>query len=116
VLKAFFTDKAVEKISGLDKRANRTLAYTLSDYAHERWAAHRTFNPQLWRLTAKFIDERIYADICRVFQEGNEHEKAAAALACFESDYEPAKALLNETPRLKSAIEKNELSWNTLIL
>jgi len=114
VLKAFFTEKPVERITGLDQRANKTLAYTLSDYAHERWSAYRTFNPQLWRLTAKFIDERIYPDIRKVFQDGNDHEKKAAALACAQSNYGPAKALLNEKPILKSAIKKNELNWDNL--
>lgn len=114
VLKAFFTGKPVNRILGLDSRSNKALADTLSDYAHERWAAHRSFDPQLWRVASGFIDERIYADICKVFQEGTEHEKEAAALACAGSNYAPAKALLNEQPFLKSAIEKNELNWETL--
>src|SRR5580765_3327728 len=42
VLKAFFTEKNVERITGLDKRANKQLAVILIDYAHERWAAHRS--------------------------------------------------------------------------
>jgi hypothetical protein len=57
VLKAFFTEKNVERITGLEERANERLASMLIDYAHERQAAHRTVNPQLWRLTGKAIDE-----------------------------------------------------------
>ena len=114
VLKAFFTDKSINKILGLDSRSNKALADTLSDYAHERWAAHRSFDPQLWRVTAGFIDEKIYPDIRKVFQQGTEHEKEAAALACAQSNYAPAKALLDEVPLLKSAIEKNELNWEIL--
>jgi hypothetical protein len=49
VLKAFFTDKPIEQIIGLDKRANEKLAMTLYDYAHERLSAHRTVNPILLR-------------------------------------------------------------------
>lgn len=56
ILKAFFTDKNVERIIGLDERANKRLATILIDYAHERQAAHRTVNPQLWRLVDKFAD------------------------------------------------------------
>jgi hypothetical protein len=114
VLKAFFTDKSINNIQGLDSRSNKALADTLSDYAHERWAAHRSFDPQLWRVTAGFIDERIYPDIRKVFQEGTEHEKEAAALACAQSNYGPANALLDEVPALKSAIEKKELNWEIL--
>jgi hypothetical protein len=114
VLKAFFTDKAIDRIQGLDQRSNRALADTLSDYAHERWAAHRSFDPQLWRVVSGFIDERIYPDIQKVFQEGNEHEKEAAALACAQSDYPAARTLLDTVPLLKSAIERNELNWKSL--
>lgn len=56
VLKAFFTEKNIERITGLDERANERLASILIDYAQERQAAHRTVDPQLWRLVEKFVD------------------------------------------------------------
>ena len=114
VLKAFFTEKPVHRIIGLDKRANQTLAYTLSDYAHERWAAHRPVDPQLWRLVGKFIDERTYPDIKKVFKEGNSREKEAAALACAQSEFALARALLDEAPELKLAIENKKLNWENV--
>jgi len=54
VLKAFFTDKDVRRIVGLDQRANPSLAGMLFDYARERKAAGRGVDPQLWRLTEAF--------------------------------------------------------------
>jgi hypothetical protein len=42
VLKAFFTEKDVTKITGLYSRVNKALQDTLSDYVAERTAAHRT--------------------------------------------------------------------------
>ena len=42
VLKAFFTDKDVSRITGLDRRHNARLAQTLLDYASERRAAGRS--------------------------------------------------------------------------
>jgi hypothetical protein len=54
VLKAFFTDKDVRRIVGLDRRANPSLAGMLFDYARERKAAGRGVDPQLWRLTERF--------------------------------------------------------------
>jgi hypothetical protein len=54
VLKAFFTDKDVRRIVGLDQRANPSLAGMLFDYARERKAAGRGVDPELWRLTAAF--------------------------------------------------------------
>lgn len=62
VLKAFFTEKPIDQIIGLDKRANEKLAMTLYDFAHERLSAHRTVSPQLWRCVEPFINERNIPD------------------------------------------------------
>lgn len=50
VLKAFFTDKDVTKITGLNERKNARLAQTLTDYAAERRAAGRSLPPNIERL------------------------------------------------------------------
>lgn len=50
VLKAFFTDKDVNHIVGLNERSNQALTDTLSDYVQERLAAHRTVNPEIYKL------------------------------------------------------------------
>ncbi|MFD2935556.1 EboA domain-containing protein [Spirosoma flavum] len=42
ILKAFFTDKDVTQITGLNERKNARLAQTLTDYTAERRAAGRT--------------------------------------------------------------------------
>lgn len=113
VLKAFFTEKPVHLITGLDERANRELAGALSYYAHERWAASRTVNPQLWRCVGKFIDEQIFPDIERLSVSPDPFEREAAALACNDSSYPPAKDLLGRLPELKRAIDGGGLTWNT---
>jgi len=66
VLKAFFTEKPIEQIIGLDERANEKLASTAYDFAKERLAAHRTVNPQLWRCIEPFADEKIFPDIKKI--------------------------------------------------
>ena len=114
VLKAFFTGKPVEQIIGLDIRANAALAKTLSDYAHERWAANRTVHPQIWRCTGKFIDKDIFPDMERLAHSENALDREAAALACADSSYPPAQELLNTLPDIKSAIASGELNWNVL--
>ena len=116
VLKAFFTDKNVDLIIGLDDRANKELAYLLSDYAHERWAANRPVNPQLWRLTGKFIDEKLFQDIKKLFACEIKTDRKAAALATFQSDYKPAKELLAAHPDLYQAVKSNLLTWQNLSL
>lgn len=114
VLKAFFTEKSINRIIGIDERANKELAWILIDYANERWAAHRTVNPQLWRLVGKFINESNFENIEKAFKSSDFKEKKAAALACFQSNYQPAKDLLESEPDLKSKILENNLSWGML--
>ncbi len=50
VMKAFFTDKDIGQITGLERRANKNLAGILNDYARERQAAGRAINPYLWEV------------------------------------------------------------------
>ncbi len=59
VLKALFIESELAPIVGLDQRRNPTLARMAIDYVHERWAAKRKVNPELWRLVAPFVTEAI---------------------------------------------------------
>jgi hypothetical protein len=114
VLKAIFTDKDISKIIGIDERANQDLANILSDYAHERWAAGRPVNPQLWRCVGKFINENLLNDVRKLSFSENRFEREAAALALADSNYRPAKELLENDPKLRSMISSGEVSWKTL--
>jgi hypothetical protein len=113
VLKAFFTDKSIHQIVGLDERTNQELANSLSDLAHERWAARRPVNPQLWRCVAPYLNEHIFPDIVRISNSVNDMEKKAAALACITTNYPAAKELLEKSPHLKSFMNE-ELCWEAL--
>lgn len=114
VLKAFFTEKQVHRIEGLDERANPTLARILCDYAHERRAAGRLMDPMVWRLVGPFINETNFPDIERTWYSEYHAEREAAALACSMSNYEPAQALLDKRPEVKSDIAAGKLTWETV--
>lgn len=114
VLKAFFTNKPVDLIVGLNGRNNPELANILVDYAHERYAARRTVNPQLWRCVAPYIHDGNFIDITRLLYSENRIEREAGALACFDSNYLPAKEVLGQFPDLKERIDKGELSWQAI--
>lgn len=114
VLKAFFTDKDINRIMGLDKRSNKALSLILIDYAHERQAAHRMVNPLLWRLVSKFLDKDSIKDIEKLFDDAHVTVRRAAVLACYHSDYEPAKHLLEKEPLMLEAVKANQLNWNSL--
>ncbi len=114
VLKAFFTGKDVGKIHGIDSRANKELAYVISDYVHERRAAGRNVNPALWRLVGPFIDDKLFEDVKWALKSGVYVNEKAAALALSQSKYHSAVELLNSQPKLKAAIEQKELTWDSL--
>ncbi len=113
VLKAIFTEKPIHKIIGLDERSNQNLAHTLSDYAHERWAAHRTVHPLLWRCVGKFIDEKSFPDIQRIAFSPETTDHEAAALACKQSSYIPALELVENNDELRDIV-KSGMTWDDL--
>ncbi|PSR55013.1 hypothetical protein AHMF7605_16625 [Adhaeribacter arboris] len=114
VLKSIFTSRPLYRIYGLENRRNKKLAQTLSDFAHERWAAGRTLSPEVWRNVGPFVDETIWPDIQKLFTQPNELEQQAAALVCAESNYPEAKTMLDTVPDLKAKIENGELTWDTI--
>ncbi|TPE44437.1 EboA domain-containing protein [Pontibacter mangrovi] len=114
VLKTLFVGKPIFRIYGIEKRRNAKLARILSDYAHERWAAGRPVSPELWRPVGPFIDEVLLADIRKLFDQPDELEQEAAALACAQSDNSAARELLNSHPQLKARVDKGELTWRQI--
>ena len=85
VLKCIFNDKPIHLIQGIDRRANQALADTLSDFAHERWAAGRTVPAQVWRLVINFMNECILKDMETLFLSKDIQNKIAATLVCSNS-------------------------------
>ncbi|SHM20133.1 EboA domain-containing protein [Chitinophaga sp. CF418] len=114
VMKAFFTDKPIHLVSGLDERANERLAAILTDYAHERWAAGRRVHPMLWRLVGPFINADNFPDIQRIWHSEVNVEKEAAALACASSTYAPAQHLLEQSATLREEVTSHRLTWDTI--
>jgi hypothetical protein len=113
VLKCIFNDKPIHLIEGLEERANQNLANILSDFAHERWAAHRTIPPQVWRLVSKFITPTILEDIAKLFDSENIQNQKAATLVCKETHNQEAKNLLVKK-KDDLAFDINGLSWKDL--
>lgn len=101
-------------IRDVDERANRELTRIISDYAHERWAASRTIDPQFWRPVTGFLDDGLLKDMKRLLQSKDPIEQRAGALCCYFSDAPKAKELLAGHQSLVEEIKSKKLNWNTL--
>ncbi|MEX2641039.1 MAG: EboA domain-containing protein [Balneolales bacterium] len=114
VLKALFVNSELYRIYGFDRRANKTLARMLVEFAHERWAAGRMVPPELWRAVGPFVDEGNIDDLKKVMDNPDPVQKKAAALALSQSNFGEAKKLLDRYPELKKEIVKNEETWEDI--
>ncbi len=112
VLKCIFNDKPIHLIQSIDERANQALADTLSDFAHERWAAGRSVPAQVWRLVIHFMNDQLLGDMEKLFQSGNRTDKIAAALVCTQSGI--GGVLLQKYPLTDSEIECINQGWKYL--
>jgi hypothetical protein len=114
VLKTIFNDKPIHLIEGLDKRANAELANTLSDFAHERWAAGRKVPAQVWRLVSHFLTEALLKDLQHLLSSNDEADRKAAALVTVESGEEAALKLLSEYPEVHQLVTEGKITWSDL--
>src|SRR5690606_5226242 len=113
-LKAAFMQQDLNRIVQVGQRANKELTRIISDYAHERWAASREIDPCFWRPVGNFMDEKLLKDMKRLFASDNMSEKKAAALCCFHSNSDEAKALLVDFPELVKGIENGGITWQNI--
>lgn len=114
VLKTIFNDKPIHFVEGLGNRTNEKLAVTLSDFAHERWAAGRSVPAQVWRLVGKYISPALLADMQYLFDSEKADDRKAAALACAESPLASANYLLAKYTDLERSVKSGELTWAEL--
>ncbi|MBE9181450.1 EboA family metabolite traffic protein [Oculatella sp. LEGE 06141] len=114
VLKAMFVGSPLHLIWGLDHRANPTLAQMSIDYVHERWAAHRTITPEIWRLVGRFAGADLRADLDRALHDADPVQRSAAAIACSQSPAAEIRSLLNHDPDLQRALQEGRLTWHHL--
>jgi hypothetical protein len=115
VLKALFVGSALDPIVGLDRRVNATLARMLGDYAHERWAARRTVNPELWRCVGPFATAPLLGDLGRLLETGSPPERAAAVLALRTANDPEASRLLERHAGLRDIVAARAIDWKSAL-
>jgi len=113
-LKAAFMQRDLTQIIGVDERGNKDLTRIISDYAHERWAASREIDPVFWRPVSNFIEGVLLDDMNRLFNSGNERERKAATLCCYQSELEEARNLALAHPEFLQDAKENTISWSTI--
>lgn len=114
VVKAIFMQRPLFKILDADRRSNETLAHTLVDFAHERWAAGRSVMPEAWRFVAPFLNSQRLGDIRKVIATKDPLQVEAALLACHQSPLREAHVLVDEFTELKKEIESGSINWTSI--
>ncbi len=115
VLKALFIGSRLAPMVGLDGRANERLRDMLVDYAHERWAAKRTVNAELWRCVGPVADAGAVADLQKVLGEGTPVERKAAALSLRACPAPEAREALSSDPELAAAVATGAVTWDVVL-
>jgi hypothetical protein len=113
VLKALFIDSTLAPIVGLDQRRNGDLAATLVDHVHERRAAGRRVDLQVWRCIAPFATGQVLDDLRPLIESADPAERLAAALCLRESPDPRARDLLTAIPE-QAAVASGAASWQSL--
>ncbi len=114
ILKAIFVEAPLNRIYGIDERANPSLARMLVDYAHERWAAGRSITPELWRSVGPHADEAMLLDLKKVLETGTLPERRAGALALKACPLPSAKTLLKAHGEIAAEVESGRITWENL--
>lgn len=114
VLKTIFNDKPIWNIVGLKERRNEALAATISDFAHERWAADRTLPPEVWYLTAPFPSDRFWQDVYSLLKSESPGNKQAGYLL-WKAQSTQAPENFTETFRaLLDNLSSQNVNWQSL--
>ena len=114
VLKALFIDSTLGPIVGLDDRRNAALASTLVDHVHERRAAGRAVDLQVWRCIAPFAEGEVLNDIAPLIESADKGERLAAALCLMESPDPIARTMLDALTAERQAVASGAVSWQSL--
>lgn len=114
VVKALFVGSSIQRIIGLDSRANPELAEMLCDFASERWVGRRPVSPQLWRCVGPYAGDRAIGMLTRLLETGGTVERYAGALALSQCKSVRAKRLLEGLYDIRELISERCLTWDTL--
>lgn len=108
VLKAVFMGRPLYQIIDLDLRKNEKLALIVHDFIHERWSAGRLVTPEIWRLTAGYVNSEIAADLVNAIQTGDTLTQQAAIKVLKETSF------YNENEIPNHVLSDSTIDWNEI--
>ena len=114
VVKAFFMGSTLWPIQGLDERANPRLARMLIGLAQERWAALRPVNGEVWRCVVPHADSEGIAALTHGWNEGNDKERLAIALALQTAPQIQINLRPGELAHLQAKLVSEKIDWPDL--
>jgi hypothetical protein len=121
VVKAFFIGSQLWPIQELDGRGNARLARMLVDLAQERWAAGRPVSGEVWRCVAPHADAEGIAALLRAFEQGNDKERLAVALALrlappdrADDVFRPHPNLRRQAEEIQARLALEQIEWKAL--
>lgn len=114
VLKALFLGRPLHRVVGLDARRNAALATSVSDLAHERWAAGRRIPAEAWRNCVGFVDETIAEDLRHLADTGEPEEREAVALLAADDESGLLADLRGRLEGKIEAVAAGALTWDRL--
>ena len=114
ILKAFFINRPLYQVIGIEKRANADLTEALSDLAHERWAAGRTISAEAWRNCGGFLTETILSDFNHLLENGDAADRQALALIASGNPDKALDSIREGVQDELSAVASGELTWDSL--
>lgn len=113
VLKALFISRPVWRIVGIDERVNPSLAESMSDLAHERWAAGRWVSPELWRSCQGQLNDQLVEDLHRLVESGQPGQREAVALlVAGEGGDGRLEGLREKVSALIGEVKAGNLTWD----
>lgn len=113
VLKALFISRPVYRIVGIDERVNPSLAASMSDLAHERWAAGRWVSPELWRSCQDQLSDQLVEDLKRLAEsEQPGQREAVALLVAGDGEDERLEGVREKVSALIGEVKSGNLTWD----
>ncbi len=113
VLKALFISRPIYRIVGIDERANPGLAASMSDLAHERWAAGRWVSPELWRSCQGQLSEQLVEDLEQLLESRRPGEREAVALLVADGEGDGRlEGVREKVSDLIGEVKAGTLTWD----